>query len=135
MVIRGGAGEVGALVARQMHADGHEVVVRSCTPQPGAWGVVLWDAGTLGAWVKEIEGADAVINLAGRSVNCRYNPANRREIMDSRIDSTRAIGTAIARAKIPPRLWLQASTATIYAHRFDAAHDELTGILRGLEPT
>jgi uncharacterized protein (TIGR01777 family) len=75
-----------------------------------------------------------VINLAGRSVNCRYNAANRREIMDSRVASTRVIGEAIARAERPPPTWFQASTATIYAHRFDAPNDEATGVLGGGEP-
>jgi uncharacterized protein (TIGR01777 family) len=81
-----------------------------------------------------LEGADAVINLAGRSVNCRYNAANRRAIIDSRVESTRIVGEAIRRASRPPRVWLQASTATIYAHRFDAPNDEATGILGGSEP-
>lgn len=73
----------------------------------------------LGGWCKAIDGADVVINLAGRSVNCRYNAANRHEILRSRVNSTRAIGAAIAGAWHPPRVWLQASTATIYAHRYD----------------
>jgi uncharacterized protein (TIGR01777 family) len=81
-----------------------------------------------------LDGADAVINLAGRNVNCRYNPANRRDIKESRINSTRIVADAIARAKRPPPVWLQASTATIYAHRFDAPNDEATGILGGSEP-
>ena len=75
-----------------------------------------------------------MINLAGRSVNCRYGPKNRAEMMDSRVRSTRAVGEAIARARRPPPLWLQASTATIYAHRFDAPNDEATGIIGGAEP-
>jgi len=93
-----------------------------------------WDARTLGAWASEIDGADVVVNLAGRNVNCRYTPANRQAIMDSRVDSTRVIGQAIAKAKQPPRVWLQSSTATIYAHRYDAANDETTGIIGGNEP-
>ena len=80
-----------------------------------------------------MEGADVVINLAGKSVNCRYTARNREEITRSRVDSTKAIGQAIARARRPPRLWLQAATATIYAHRYDAAHDETSGILGGNE--
>ena len=95
---------------------------------------MAWDAKTVGAWAAELEGADAVVNLAGRVVNCRYNAANRREILDSRVDSTRAVGLAVRRAARPPRVWLQASTATIYAHRHDAANDEATGILGGVEP-
>jgi hypothetical protein len=97
------------------------------------WRVVRWDARTVGDWAREIEGADAVINLAGRSVNCRYTAENRRLIKESRIDSTRTVGQAIANAARPPRVWLQASTATIYAHRYDAPNDEATGILGGAE--
>jgi uncharacterized protein (TIGR01777 family) len=74
-----------------------------------------------------------LLNLAGRSVNCRYTPANRQAIKQSRLDSTRAVGQAIQAAARPPRVWLQASTATIYAHRYDAANDEATGILGGTE--
>jgi uncharacterized protein (TIGR01777 family) len=81
-----------------------------------------------------VDGADVVINMVGRSVNCRYTARNREEILRSRVDSVRAVGEAIARAARPPRVWLQASTATIYAHRFDAANDEATGILGGGEP-
>jgi uncharacterized protein len=71
-----------------------------------------------------LDGAEAVINLTGRTVNCRYNAKNRREIMDSRVNSTRAIGEAIAKCAQPPRVWLNASTATIYKHTFGPAHDE-----------
>ena len=84
--------------------------------------------------MKELDGADVVINLAGRSVNCRYTAANRREIIESRVQSTRVVGEAIARCARPPRVWLQASSATIYAHRYDAANDEQTGIIAGDEP-
>src|SRR5437867_1506656 len=75
-----------------------------------------------------------VANLAGRSVNCRYGAANRAAIMQSRVNSTRVVGEAIARAQRPPRVWLQASTTTLYAHRYDAANDETTGIIGGEEP-
>ena len=98
------------------------------------WRVVPWDAATLGDWTTEVDGADAVINLAGRSVNCRYTPANRAAILRSRVDTTRLVGQAIAGAKRPPKTWLQMSTATIYAHRYDAANDEATGLLGGDEP-
>jgi uncharacterized protein (TIGR01777 family) len=92
-----------------------------------------WDGQSVGDWIVEIDGADVVINLAGRSVNCRYNAANRNEILDSRIRSTRAVGEAITKARRPPPLWLQASTATIYSHRYDAPNDEATGIIGGDE--
>jgi uncharacterized protein len=85
-------------------------------------------------WAAELNGCDAVINLAGRSVSCRYTATNLREMMDSRVDSTRVVGEAIADAGTPPRVWLQMSTATIYAHRFDAPNDEATGIIGGTEP-
>jgi uncharacterized protein (TIGR01777 family) len=86
-------------------------------------------------WQREINGSDVVINLAGRSVNCRYNAANRHDILESRIASTRVVGEAIGRATQPPRVWLQASTATIYAHRFDSPNDERSGVLGGNEST
>lgn len=93
-----------------------------------------WDGATAGGWTSEIDGCDAVVNLAGRSVNCRYTARNRKDIIESRVVSTQAVGEAIAAAKNPPRVWLQASTATIYSHRFDAPNDELTGELGGREP-
>jgi hypothetical protein len=134
IVIPGGSGQVGTILARAFHADGHDVVVLSRQRQDRPWRVVTWDAVTLGAWRGEIDGADVVINLTGRSVNCRYNANNRREILQSRVDSTRVVGDAIARAGHPPRVWLQASTATIYAHRYDAANDERSGRLGGDDP-
>jgi uncharacterized protein (TIGR01777 family) len=121
------------MLARAFHLDGHDIVVLSRRPQIRLWRVVEWDGATLGAWQREIDGADVVVNLAGRSVNCRYNAANRREILQSRVESTRVVGDAIARATRPPRVWLQASTATIYAHRFDGPNDEQSGVLGGEE--
>jgi uncharacterized protein len=135
IVLPGGSGQVGTLLARAFVRDGHDVVVLSRAPQAAPWRVVEWDARTIGDWAAEIDGADVVINLAGRSVNCRYTPRNRDLIMRSRIDSTRAVGRAIQNAMEPPRVWLQSSTATIYAHRYDAPNDELTGIVGGSEPS
>jgi len=134
VVLPGGSGLLGTILARALVHRGHEVVVLSRHPRPAPWLVVAWDAATLGPWAGALDGADAVINLAGRSVNCRYNATNRQEILESRVLSTRVVGDAIARAVRPPRLWLQASTATIYAHRYDAPNDERSGILGGHEP-
>lgn len=134
VVILGGSGQVGTILARDFHRRGDEVVVLSRKPAQKPWCVVTWDGRSLGDWQHEIDGADVVINLAGRSVNCRYHQRHRREIVDSRILSTRVVGQAIAQAKNPPRLWLQASTATIYAHRYDIPNDEFTGIIGGNEP-
>jgi uncharacterized protein len=134
IVIPGGSGHLGALLADAFHRDGHDVVVLSRQPGASPWRVAPWDGVSLGAWANELDRADVVINLAGRSVNCRYTATNRREILDSRIASTRIVGRAIAQAVYPPRVWLQMSTATIYAHRYDAANDERTGQIGGSEP-
>jgi uncharacterized protein (TIGR01777 family) len=134
IVIPGGSGQVGTMLARHFAADEHEVVVLSRRPRAAAWRMATWDAESAESCQREIDGADVVINLAGRSVNCRYGARNRREILESRIRSTRAVGEAIRRAATPPKVWLQASTATIYAHRFDADNDEASGILGGAEP-
>jgi uncharacterized protein (TIGR01777 family) len=131
IVIAGGSGQVGTVVARACHAAGDEVIVLSRRPDHRPWRVVAWDGRTPGPWHNEVDGAEVVINLAGRSVNCRYNASNRREIFDSRVESTRAVGEAIAAASRPPRVWLQASTATIYAHRYDAPNDEASPIIDG----
>ena len=135
VVIPGGSGHVGTLLARAFHRDRHDVVVlsrRADIRRP--WRVAAWDGVTLGSWQHELDGCDVVINLAGRSVNCRYTAAHRHEILQSRVLSTRVVGRAIGRAKRPPRVWLQASTATIYAHRYDSANDEHSGMLGGHEP-
>jgi uncharacterized protein (TIGR01777 family) len=134
IIIPGGSGYVGTVLARALHADGHDVVVLSRAKQNLPWRSVEWDGETLGKWVDEFEAADAIINLAGQSVNCRYTPENRRIITASRLQSTQVVGAAIAQAWTPPRVWLQASTATIYAHRYDAPNDEATGIIGGAEP-
>ena len=134
IVIPGGSGHLGRILCTALRRRSHEVVVLSRRPSSveGAR-VVGWDGRSLGAWADEIDGADVVINLAGRSVNCRYTRANLREMIDSRVLSTRVVGRAIERAGMPPRAWLQMSTATIYAHRFDAPNDEATGIIGGEE--
>jgi len=134
IVIAGGTGQIGRLLTREFLADKHDIVVLSRKPVDGEARPMLWDGRSAGAWHKEIDGADVVINLAGRSVDCRYHAKNRRDILESRVDSTRSIGAAIASVRRPPRLWLQASTATIYAHRFDAPNDEISGIIGGQEP-
>jgi uncharacterized protein (TIGR01777 family) len=132
VVLPGGSGQVGTLLARALRARGDDVLVLS--RNGGDARGVGWDGRTLGPWASALDGADAVVNLAGRSVNCRYTRKNLDDMMSSRVDSTRVVGEAIERAKNPPRVWLQMSTATIYAHRFDAANDEATGILGGDEP-
>jgi NAD dependent epimerase/dehydratase family enzyme len=102
VVIPGGTGQVGTILARAFHKAGHEVIALSREPKNSAWRVVKWDAATLGDWTAELEGADAVINLAGRNVNCRYTAENRRLIKESRVKSTQIVGVAIAQASRPP---------------------------------
>lgn len=134
IIIPGGTGQIGTLLARHLHARGHEVIVLSRAAAVAPWRVVVWDAQSLGSWVQELEGADALINLAGRTVNCRYTFRNRCDIWASRTRSVRILGSALGLLQRPPRIWLQSSTATIYAHRFDAPNDERTGQLGGTEP-
>ena len=134
IVIAGGSGQIGRLLARHFNSQGHTVIVLARHPAGVPWRTVLWDSQELGAWARELDGADVAINLAGRSVNCRYNPANRSAIKESRVRSTRLLGAAIAEASNPPALWMNASTATIYRHALDRAMDEHTGELGGNEP-
>ncbi|OAR22065.1 TIGR01777 family protein [Streptomyces sp. ERV7] len=131
VVIPGGTGQVGAVLDRALTAAGHEVVI--VTRRPAHEREVYWDGESTGPWTEEIDGSDVVINLAGRSVSCRYTPDNLQAMMDSRVRSTQAVGRAIEAAARPPRLWLQMSTATVYAHRYDAPHDEATGVIGGAE--
>jgi uncharacterized protein len=130
LVIAGGSGFIGRLLGKSLVEGDFEVVVLTRSPDGAATTPihkVQWDGYTLGEWAGEIEGADALVNLAGRSVNCRYNQRNRREILESRIQSTRVLGEAVSRCRHPPRVWLNASTATIYKHTFDREMDEATG--------
>ncbi len=134
VVIPGGAGHLGRIVARHLHAKGNAITVLARTTAVAPWRVAWWSGANLGDWTRELEGADVVINLAGRSVNCRYNASNRREILESRIQTTEILGEAISKLHRPPRLWINASTATIYRHSLDRDMDEATGELGGQEP-
>ena len=131
IVIPGGSGQVGTILARHFHQQGHTVTVLSRAPKPAPWQVIRWDAQTAGPWTAALEQSDVCINLTGRSVNCRYHTENRRQMYDSRIVSTRLLNEVIASLQHPPRLWLNASTATIYRHALDRPMDERTGELGG----
>jgi uncharacterized protein (TIGR01777 family) len=151
IVIPGGSGQVGQVLARHFHSEGHEVIVLTRSPQssashpvgqsggqPTPWQVLPWDGVHAGDWTASLNQSDVVINLAGRSVNCRYNAANRAAIMNSRVDSTRILGQVIAALPHPPTLWMNASTATFYRHALDRpgarGNDEYSGELGGNEP-
>lgn len=126
IILAGGSGFLGQALARHFKERGWEVIVltRSTDATLAGDGKVGWDGESLGEWARELEGAEAVVNLSGRSVDCRYTARNRREIMESRIRPTRVLGEAIARCQQPPRVWLNASTATLYSHTFGPAWDE-----------
>lgn len=125
IILAGGSGFCGRLLAEKFAADGVEVVVLTRTPKKrGQIRDVAWDAKNPGPWASELDGATAVINLTGRSVNCRYTAANRRLILDSRVLSTKVLGEAIAKCGEPPPVWLNAGTATIYKHSLDREMDE-----------
>jgi uncharacterized protein len=134
IVIPGGTGQVGRILARHFQRGGHSVTVLSRSPHAAPWRVIPWDGATLGPWVEELDGSDVCINLAGRSVNCRYTPANRRTILESRVRSTQILNQAFAVVQHPPSVWLNASTATIYRHALDRPMDEATGEFGGDEP-
>lgn len=129
VVIAGGTGFIGMYLAQRYAGNGCHVVViaRNCREDERNISYVRWDAKTIDNWAKELDGADILINLAGKSVNCRYTEANKREIYDSRTGSTIVLGEAIQQCLNPPKLWINASTATIYRHAEDRPQDEDTG--------
>lgn len=133
IVIPGGSGHVGELLARFFQERGHHVTVLTRGPYTAPWRTVHWDGEHTGAWVEQLEGADVCINLAGRSVNCRFTPRNREEVYNSRIQSTELLGDVIAGLPNPPQVWFNASTATIYRHSLDRPMDEITGEYGGDE--
>ena len=129
IILAGGSGFLGRLLSPHLLQSGHEVVILTRTPSAltGPIREVVWDGKSIAGWARELDGALAVINLAGRSVDCRYHTRNRRLIMNSRVDSTRVLGEAIRRSGTPPRVWLNSSTATIYKHSLDRPMDEAAG--------
>jgi uncharacterized protein len=126
IILAGGSGFLGRVLADYFAARGMDIVIliRNPKTQAGLIREVRWDGVTVGEWRKELEGARAVINLAGISVNCRYHARNRKRMLDSRLESTRVLGEAIAQCTNPPPVWLNSSTATIYKHTFGPTWDE-----------
>ena len=120
-VVAGASGFVGTALAESLQGRGYEVRTIGRTGD-AVWG----DAAGIAAL---IEGSDVLVNLAGKSVNCRYSDANRREILRSRVETTRQLNGAVGAAVRPPRVWLNASTATIYRHAMDRPHTEEAGEL------
>jgi NAD dependent epimerase/dehydratase family enzyme len=119
IVLPGGSGEVGQTLARYFTERGHQVTVLTRGPYTAQWQTVHWDGENIGPWTEFLEGADVCINLAGRSVNCRYDATNREAIYESRVRSTRLLGRVVAGLSQPPRVWMNASAATIYRRAVD----------------
>jgi hypothetical protein len=126
IILAGGSGFLGKVLVDYFAAKGIEVVILTRNPKTRAGSIreVRWDGVNLGDWLKELEEARALINLAGISVNCRYHARNRKRMLDSRLNSTRVLGEAISRCTDPPPVWLNSSTATIYRHTFGPPWDE-----------
>lgn len=143
IVITGGTGFIAQAMARYFAKDNHVVLLsrnivsnqnnnydHELIKTAGGYNVTYWRWDGLHVekhWLQEIEGADVVINLAGKSVNCRYTEKNKQAIIDSRTQSTNTIGDAIRQCIVPPRLWINASSATIYRHTTDKPNDEYNG--------
>lgn len=134
IIIAGGSGFIGQAMAMRW-AEKNEVIILSrmktgaannayCQSSQLSAKYVHWDGQTLGRWAEELDGADLLVNLAGRSVNCRYNEQNKADILNSRIDSTRILGNAVQHCAIPPKLWINGASATIYPHATDTPRDE-----------
>lgn len=120
IVIAGGTGFVGRYLTEKFSGSGYEVIIISRQANH-----VNWD--NTSAIAKALENAEMLINLAGKSVDCRYNKKNRQEIFDSRVNTTRALGNGILQCKNPPALWINSSTATIYRHAQDRPMTESAG--------
>jgi uncharacterized protein len=133
IVLPGGSGQVGRMLAQFFQERGHHVTVLTRGPYTAPWQTVHWNGQSLGPWVETLEGADVCIHLSGRSINCRSTTRNRRELYDSRIGPTRLLHQAFACLVNPPRLWMNASTATIYRHSLDKPMDETSGEIGGNE--
>ena len=125
VILAGGRGFLGQALGRALAAEGWEVVVLSRDPRDGTpFREVLWSGETGGAWAAELEGADALVNLAGRSINCVHTLENSRDILESRVKSVRALGKGYARTKNPPPVWVQCSATGFYGNAGDRFCEE-----------
>ncbi len=136
VVIAGGSGFVGVSLAEHLASKGWSVIILSRTAPrvAGGWRHVGWDARTLGAWSAELDGADALVNLAGRTVDCIKTPDHKDEILRSRVEATRVLGEAVRAVRSPPPVWVQMSTAHIYGDPPTLVCDERSPFGYGLAP-
>lgn len=137
IILAGGSGFLGQSLAKTLHGKGHEVIVlgRAAPHRSAIARHVQWDGRALGDWAGLLDGAQAVVNLTGRSVNCRHTPENRREIIESRVNSVRVLGEAIARSNRPPEVFVQASSLAIYGDPGDRWCDEDSPHAEGFSET
>lgn len=129
IIIPGGSGFLGMELAQHFSSCGYNVIILSRSPKSAIGNIsfVPWDGRTFAGWETSFEEAEAVINLTGRSVDCRYNQKNKDLILNSRLDATRIVGAAIRQCKNPPKVWINAGSATIYEHSLEKGNDETTG--------
>ncbi|RZJ70056.1 TIGR01777 family oxidoreductase [Flavobacterium sp.] len=129
LVIAAGTGFLGNVLAENLKNRFEQIVIltRGQSKTVGHVRMVTWDAKKMTGWENELENADVLINLAGKSVDCRYTDANKKEILASRIDSTSVLNLAVRTCVNPPKHWLNSSTATIYRHSLDKRMDETEG--------
>jgi len=129
IVLAGGSGYIGKILIAHFKNITKEIIIlnRSRNVTVGNVRYVNWDGKTIGEWRGELEGTDMLVNLCGKSVNCRYNEQNKKKILDSRIVPTKLLGDVIEELKMPPKLWVNVTTATIYRHAEDRPQDEVNG--------
>lgn len=126
IILAGGSGFVGSALAKEFLLRGFEVTILTRTPHGRTDGVheLIWDGEHVGEWIACLDGAEAVINLTGKSINCPHTPENLQVITDSRVNSVKAIASAIEQIKIPPRVWVQASAVGYYGDTHDHTCNE-----------
>lgn len=129
IVIAGGTGFLGKCLSRYFLEQGYQVYILSRNEKESQTNLhyCIWDGKTSGRWEEVLEDVEAVINLSGKSVDCRYNERNKKLIYSSRLEPTRILGKAISSCKKPPKVWINAASATIYRHSLDKSMDEETG--------
>jgi hypothetical protein len=126
IIIAGGSGFIGRALTRELVRQGFVVTVLTRAPRPRSDGVteVLWQGAEAGSWAGQLDGAEAVINLAGQNINCPHTPANLRGLASSRVNSVNALAAAIGAAAQPPRVWVQASAVGFYGDEAVGECDE-----------
>jgi len=129
IIIAGGTGFLGQILAQYFKDKYQEIIILTRKEKPDNDNIkyIIWDGKTKDKWFSYLEGADVLINLTGRSVDCRYNEKNKATILNSRVDATEILGHAVRMCDAPPKVWLNSSTATIYRHSMDKEMDEFTG--------